>query len=227
MKVLVYARVSTSKQAQDGVSLDMQEEKGRQWAVLYDAELVGVYRDEGVSAKNLRRPGLGQMVQDAEALRTQGKEVTVVVYNLSRLTRSLRDLQDLVDWVTKTGVCLVSLCESLDTATVNGRMVLNILMSVLQAQREKIGEDTREAMAAMKANGRYTGGHVPYGYRLRADGKFLEAEPQEQQVIHLVRDLHGQGRSLRSIAAALNNNRVLSRSGVAWTHTTIKPLLVA
>ena len=91
MKAVAYIRVSTEGQATDGISLDLQRSKAQAWADLNDAELVAVCADEGLSAKTANRPGLVQAVELAIVNRA-----ALVVYSLSRLSRSTRDTLDLV-----------------------------------------------------------------------------------------------------------------------------------
>ncbi len=70
---------------------------------------------------------------------------TVIIAKLDRLTRSVKDLALLLERFTRRGVALVSVAESLDTNTAAGRLVLNIMVSVSQWEREAIGERTRDA----------------------------------------------------------------------------------
>lgn len=77
-KATGYIRVSTQGQADDGVSIEMQEAKLRQWAALNDAELVAVYVDEGLSGKNTARPGLQRALAEVKA-----HKGALVVYSLS------------------------------------------------------------------------------------------------------------------------------------------------
>ena len=87
-----YVRVSTPGQAVEGVSVEMQEAKIRQWAALNDAELVGLHVDEGLSGKNTVRPGLQEAL-----LEVKKHKGALVVYSLSRLSRSTRDTLELAD----------------------------------------------------------------------------------------------------------------------------------
>ena len=92
-KVVGYIRVSTSDQADFGVSLAAQREKIEQYAALYDLELVEIIEDAGQSAKSLNRAGL----QKALAMLKTGKAEGLLVAKLDRLTRSVKDLGALID----------------------------------------------------------------------------------------------------------------------------------
>src|SRR5580704_15229177 len=153
MKAIGYVRVSTQKQADFGVSLEAQTEKVRAMAVVQGAELADVIVDAGESAKSLNRPGMARLL----SLVDSGAVDTIIISKLDRLTRSVKDLAELLERFTRRGVSLVSMAESLDTGTAAGRLVLNIMVSVSQWEREAIGERTRDAMSHKRANGERLG----------------------------------------------------------------------
>src|SRR5579862_9074708 len=199
MKTIGYARVSTDKQADRGVSLDAQAEKIRAIAVVHNAELIDIIVDGGESAKSLNRPGMARLL----ALVDAGEVQTVVIAKLDRLTRSVKDLCTLLERFERRGVALVSVAESLDTGSAAGRLVLNIMTAVSQWEREAIGERTRDAMHHKRANGERVG-TVPFGYRTAADGFHLEADPAEQGILSRIRELKAAGNTTREIADELS-----------------------
>jgi Resolvase, N terminal domain/Recombinase len=105
--------------------------------------------------------------------------------------------------------------DSLDTRTAAGRLVLNIMTSVSQWEREAIGERTRDAMRHKRANGERVG-TVPFGYRAVADGLHLEADPEEQSVLSRIRELKAAGFTTRRIAGELNQQGFTTRRGTSW-----------
>jgi site-specific DNA recombinase len=149
-RVVGYVRVSSEGQATEGVSLDAQRTKLAAYCLAMDLELVALEADEGVSAKTLRRPGL----QRALAALEEGRADAVLVTKLDRLTRSVRDLGDLVErYFGGERWSLLSVGDSIDTKTAAGRLVLNVLVSVAQWEREATGERTRDALAEVKRQG--------------------------------------------------------------------------
>jgi DNA invertase Pin-like site-specific DNA recombinase len=91
------------------------------------------------------------------------------------------DLGKLVERYFGTGKwALLSVSEQIDTRSAAGRLVLNVLASVSQWEREAIGERTSAALKHKAAQGEYIGGDVPYGYRLAADGERLEPHPRNK-----------------------------------------------
>lgn len=219
-----YIRVSTDKQADGGFSLDAQRAKLEGYAALYEVDLIGVIVDAGASAKTLERQGLRQALSMLDG----GEADAMLVAKLDRLTRSVRDLGELLDgyFGRRDGPALLSVGENIDTRTAGGRLVLNVLMSVAQWEREAIGERTSAAMAHMKAEGAYTGGRPPYGWSTAADGS-LSPVQTEQVVIGLARRWHGSGMSLRKIGASLQAYGHPPRSGGCWHASSVRVVLGA
>ena len=213
-KTIGYIRVSTDKQADKGVSLEAQQEKLKAYATLYDLELVEIIVDAGESAKSLNRPGL------TRALSMLGKEAdALLVVKLDRLTRSVADLGKLLDSHFKTS-SLLSVTEQIDTRTAAGRLVLNVLASVSQWEREAIGERTSVAMRHKQSKGEYIGGKVPYGFRL-VDGELIKHE-SEQRVMSAVKEFRKAGLSYRAIIQELEARGFKSRSGKTFSPMQVK-----
>src|SRR2546428_6743368 len=169
-RAIGYIRVSTDKQAEHGVSLEAQQAKLTQYAALYDIELVDIIVDAGVSAKTLERPGL----QRALGMLRKGQANALLVAKLDRLTRKVKDLGALVDeYFSSDDITLLSVADNIDTRTAAGRLVLNVLGSVAQWERETIGERTAEVLAHKREQGQPTSLHAPYGFRIAVDRKTL------------------------------------------------------
>lgn len=215
MKVIGYLRVSTQEQEQSGLGLEAQQEKIRAYCGLYDLELVDMVQD-AASGKSLKgREGLAL----ALAMIARGEAEGLIVAKLDRLTRSVKDLGELIEkYFAKFSLFVVA--EQVDTRTASGRLVLNLLTSVAQWERETIGERTAAALGAKRARGEKTGGAVPFGYDLEA-GKLAE-NPQEQAIIRLIDDLKGRGHGYKAIAKELNNRGYTTKQGAEWKQMTVK-----
>mgnify|MGYP003373045846 FL=1 len=221
-RTIAYIRVSTDKQADAGVSLEAQQAKAQAYSALYDLQLVAVIVDAGESAKTLDRPGLTR----ALAMLAKGEADALLVAKLDRLTRSVVDLGSLIDRYFAPGkAALLSVSENIDTRSAAGRLVLNILASVSQWEREAIGERTRDAMRHMKAQGEYTGGNAPYGFTLK-DGA-LVPDDFEQKVITQARELRASGLALAKVAAALDQRGIQARSGQPFGAKQISRMMLA
>src|ERR1700724_1520808 len=211
MRAIGYARVSTDKQADHGVSLEAQETKIRAMATVQGAVVIELIVDGGESAKDLKRPGMERLL----TLVDDRKVDTVIIAKLDRLTRSVKDLAELLERFQRRGVSLVSVAESLDTGSAAGRLVINIMTAVSQWEREAIGERTRDALRHKRSNGERVG-NIEFGYRLSPDRLHLEPNPTEQRALAEIRELRRQGHTLRGIAATLNHRGHLTRRGTQW-----------
>jgi len=128
MQAIGYVRVSTDRQADQGVSLEAQEAKIWAMATVQGTDPREVIVDGGESAKSLHRPGMEKLL----ALVQAGAVNTVIIAKLDRLTRSVKDLCALLELFEKRKVALVSVAESLDTGSAAGRLVITIMAAVSQ-----------------------------------------------------------------------------------------------
>tara|TARA_R110002033_G_scaffold80395_1_gene131518 strand:+ start:45 stop:641 length:597 start_codon:yes stop_codon:yes gene_type:complete len=135
-KAIAYIRVSTGKQENTAHSLVAQREKIQAYASLYDLDIVDYVIETG-SAKNLNREGLDIALNKIKS----GEVSAIIVTKLDRLTRSVADLGLLINEYF-TDHELLSVSEHIDTRSAGGRLILNILTSVSQWEREAIGERT-------------------------------------------------------------------------------------
>ena len=208
-QVVGYARVSTPGQAHNGDSIDDQRERIEAHCKAQRLTLTEIIVDGGFSASNLKRPGVKRVLAMVKA-----REVdAVIVLKLDRLTRSLRDLGDLVKLFERTGVGLVSVSESIDTGTAAGRMMLNILGTVSQWQREYIAERTAEVLAHKRAQGQRTSRFAPYGFKETPDGHGWVKDRHEQAGLRLMRKLRDADNTLRDIATIMARRGFSNRSG--------------
>ena len=219
-RTIAYLRVSTEQQADSGQSLDAQRAKIMLYAELHELDLVDVVVDAGASAKTLQRDGL----QTALARIESGEADALLVAKLDRLTRSVKDLGELLEGTFGDGGAdLLSVAEHIDTRTAAGRLVLNILASVSQWEREAIGERTKTAMAHMRTQGKRVG-RIPFGYALDADGVHLVECEREQRALTAMVELRRDGLSCQKIADQLNAQGDLNRHG-EWTYRAVHRLL--
>jgi site-specific DNA recombinase len=214
-----YVRVSTEEQALGGVSIVAQEERIRGFAIATERTLESIVVDAGESAKNLRRPGAKSLIDGV----ISGRISTVVIVKLDRLTRSVRDLADLLDLFERKNVALASVNENLDTSTAGGRLMLNLLVSVSQWEREAIGERTAFALAHKRLH-RQVYGHVPFGYR--KVGSNILQDPDEQAAITAARRMRIQGCSFDSIARYFTESGLATSQGARrWTRASVRQVL--
>ena len=143
---------------------------------------------------------------------------------LDRLTRSVKDLGTLIETYFAPGkAALLSVSEQIDTRTPGGRLVLNILASVSQWEREVIAERTQTAILHKQANGQYIGGEAPYEFKLVASE--LIADEAEQEVIQKAKAYHAEGLSLRKIVAELDKQSIKTRRGSIFAANQISRMV--
>ena len=149
----IYIRVSTEDQAREGFSLGEQEEKLRQLCEYKEYKIFNVYKDAGISAKDMEhRPAFQQMLEDMRA----GKINYIVAYKLDRVTRSVRDLEELIAVLEKHNTYLVCDRDDVNTSTANGRFFIRMLTVLSQLEIEIVSERTKFGLTgAIKA------GHIP------------------------------------------------------------------
>ena len=206
----VYCRVSSDERLDQSFnSLDAQKEAGLAYVASQRAEgwipVPDDYIDPGFSGGNMDRPGLKRLMADIEA----GRIDIVVVYKIDRLTRSLTDFSRLIEVFERHKVSFVSVTQQFNTTTSMGRLMLNILLSFAQFEREVTGERIRDKIAASKAKGMWMGGHPPLGYRIE-DRRLMVVDVEAELVKRIYRNF-ARCRSttdlVRELAAAGETNK--------------------
>jgi len=221
MNAIGYVRVSTEDQAKEGVSLDAQKSKIIAYCTLKDLHLETIVQDAGISAKNLRRPG----VQKVLSLARKREIDAVVVYKLDRMFRSTIDALETTKMFEQHGVSFHSIEETLDTRSAMGMFFYSLTAALAEMERRLIGERTKSALAHKRFRNEKTGGDVPYGYDLTPDGILIKNDT-EQRVIRLIRHLHKQGVSLRGICRDLEHYGYKTKRGnETWHPATLAGIL--
>lgn len=181
-RVAIYTRKSTEEGLDQAFnSLDAQREAGEAYAASQRSNgwtvLEERFDDGGFTGANLERPALRRLMTAVE----QGEVDCVIVYKIDRLSRSLIDFMRLVDFFEQHHVAFVSVTQQLDTSSSMGRLVLAILASFAQFEREMISERTRMKMSASRRKGRWVGGRPILGYDAR-NGEIVVNEEEAQRV---------------------------------------------
>jgi site-specific DNA recombinase len=216
-KAIGYIRVSTEQQAEEGVSLAAQQAKIEAWCALNDCELANVFVDAGISGKSIdKRLGLQQ------ALEALTKDMVLVVYSLSRMSRSTKDCIEIAEQLKQQGSDLVSLTEKIDTSSAMGEFFFTVIAALGTLERKQIGERTKAALAHKKAIGeKYA--PVPFGYK-EIEGR-LEAVESESKLVADINRQRQAGHTLQSIADTLNTLGITGKQGGKWHPSTIKCIL--
>jgi site-specific DNA recombinase len=219
IRCAIYTRKSTDEGLdQEFNSLDAQREAaeafirsqaGEGWTVLPER-----YDDGGFTGGNMDRPALQRLLYDIEA----GRVDCVVVYKVDRLSRSLLDFARMMETFERKGVSFVSVTQQFNTATSMGRLVLNVLLSFAQFEREIISERTRDKIAATRRKGRWCGGRPILGYDLAPQGSRLLVNPDEAAQVRAIFQLYLDYERLMPVVEELRrrgwrNKRWTTRKG--------------
>ncbi len=187
VRYAIYTRKSTDEGLDSEFnSLDAQREAAEAYITSQRHEgwlaLNAHYDDGGYSGGSLERPGLQRLLVDVEAGRTD----CIVVYKVDRLSRSLLDFAKLIEAFDRHNVSFVSVTQQFNTTTSMGRLVLNILLSFAQFEREIIGERIRDKVAATKRKGKYCGGTPVLGYDVDREHKRLVVNSKEAELVQSI-----------------------------------------
>lgn len=212
----IYTRKSTNEGLDSAFSsIDNQREACENYIKAQQGEgwiaLETLYDDGGFSGGNLERPALKSLIEDIEA----DKIDCVVVYKIDRLSRSLRDFTELWQLFEQQGVNFVAVTQSIDTSNSAGRLMLNVLMSFAQFERELGSERTREKVHAARKKGRWIGGPPLLGYDIDRVNHRLVVNEQEAVMIRELFDLYLKKRTLLEVVKEVNRRGWIKKQWVS------------
>ncbi|MFN3151816.1 recombinase family protein [Bremerella sp.] len=199
----IYTRKSTEEGLQQEYNtLDAQRDAGESYIKSQQHEgwtcLPEKYDDGGFTGANMDRPALRRLVSDIEA----GQIDCVVVYKVDRLSRSLLDFAKIMETFDRHGVAFVSVTQAFNTGSSMGRLVLNVLLSFAQFEREMISERTRDKIAAARRKGKWAGGMPVLGYNV--ENTKLVVNEDEAKRVREIFDLYLKHQSALAVAKILN-----------------------
>ena len=206
----VRCAIYTRKSTDDGLeqefnSLDAQREAGEAYVASQKSEgwicLSDRYDDGGFTGGNMDRPALQRLLADIEA----GKVDCIVVYKVDRLSRSLIDFSKIMDVLERNHISFVSVTQQFNTSTSMGRLMLNVLLSFAQFEREMISERTRDKIAATRRKGKWTGGMPMLGYDVDGRGGRLLVNEDEAAQVRAIFELYLDRQSLITTATELED----------------------
>ena len=208
----LYIRVSTEDQAREGFSLPEQEKRLRAMCEYKGYEIYKLYKDAGISAKDMNRPAFEELLQDIR----EKKCNTIVVLKLDRLTRSVYDMEFIMKFLEENDAYLDCANEEINTTNSGGKMVARLLTTVSQNEIERTSERTKFGLAGAIKEGHIPGKN-PLGYK--RDGKKLVIDPLTKDIVKRIYDLYFEGKSYSNIATIFNQEEVLGKTN--WRDTGI------
>ena len=216
----IYIRVSTEDQAREGFSLGEQKEKLEALCKYKGYEVYKVYKDAGISAKDItHRPQFQQMLEDMKA----GKINYIVAYKLDRVTRSVKDLETLISTLEQYHCYLICDRDDVNTSTANGRFFVRMLTVLSQLEIEIVSERTKFGLGgAIKAG--HIPGPCPFGYYRDTD-KTIKIDISTKDIVIRIYQLYLEGKSYQQIANILNDENVPSPVKSKWGDSTIEKII--
>ena len=224
VRVGIYSRVSLA----DGLekefnSIDAQREACEAYVASQRSNgwvaLPHRYDDGGFTGANTDRPAFQRLLADVKA----GKVDVVAVYKIDRLSRSLVDFAQLLDTLHRHGVGVASVTQSFDSSTPMGRMVVNLLATFAQFERETTSERVRDKMLATRRKGMWTGGCAPLGYDVRE--KKLVVNTAEAERVRAIFALYRDLGSLLPVVHELHSRGWTAKTGQRFSKTSLHALL--
>lgn len=198
MRAAIYTRVSTEEQAEEGVSLAMQEERCRRLAAERDIGDLTLYCDDGVSGTRYDRPALQEMLAELDDLDI------VIIWKLDRLSRSVYDWAHMMELFSRRGVGLVSVTENFDCSSAVGRAMMGMMAVFAQLFVELLRENVSAAIRHNVEHGKHHG-VVPFGF-VREEG-VLQPHPDQAELAYELFERYVSGLSLEALARHANAQR--------------------
>lgn len=190
LRVALYIRVSTEEQAVHGISLIAQEDSLCRYAKEHGYKVVGIYRDEGNSARKpvMKRPVMLQLLEDVKA----GKIDRILFTKLDRWFRNVREYHNVQDILEAHNVTWQATLEDYDTMSANGRLRVNIMLSVNESESDRDSERIKFVFEGKRNRKEwcFTGGQGqwPYGYMPEVDADGIKRCVKNPETAPIVQD---------------------------------------
>jgi len=220
LRVAIYTRVSTEDQAREGYSLVAQEKVLRDYCRLKKYEIAGVYQDEGISGKDIvHRPGMLKLLGDA-----QNKKFDIVlVWKLSRFSRSLKDLINTCDSLEALGITLESYSEHFDGKTPAGRLMRGVIGLMGQFEREVLSENVKLGLNERAMRGLRTCSCI-LGYDVIKGGGMV-TNKKEAEIVRFIFEKYLERKSLTEVSNLCREKGYVGKRGRPFTSSSVLVIL--
>ena len=216
-----YVRVSTISQDIDKFSINGQITQIKEYCQFHGYEVFDIYADRGVSGKTMNRPELQRMLKDAK----EGKLDCVMIYKTSRLARNTSDLLTIVEGLHKQNVEFFSLSENMKFDSNSGELLLQILASFSEFERNNIAEGAFMGQLRRSQEGYYQG-NLPLAYDKIPNNKHeLMINQHEANIVKYIFESYAKGHGYRKIANALNHKGYVTKKGNPFSISAVSYIL--
>lgn len=223
VRVVGYIRVSTQEQAEEGYSLEAQQDLIRKYCEKEGKQLVTIYADKGISGKSTKdRIALEELLEES----AQGAFDEVIVWKTSRLARNTLDLLQITKKLEENKVEVKSLSESYDLGTSQGKLMMGVLGIIAEFERNVIVDNLKIGMNARARQGLKNGGKL-LGYRSEGRGRDskLVVVPEEAQLVRLIYKMYAEGKGYKAITTYINKLGYKTVRGNPFSTTGVKEIL--
>lgn len=219
-KVAIYARVSTTNQAEEGYSIDGQIDSLEKYCEAMGWDVYNKYIDAGFSGGSLKRPEMANLINDVK----KGLFDTVLVYKLDRLSRNVRDTLYLIkDVFNINKIDFVSIQENIDTSSAMGTLFLTLLSAIAEFEREQIKERMQLGkLGRAKAGKSMMWARTSYGYDYQKETGSLTINPAQSLVVKYIFERYLAGRSITKLRDDLNEEYPKE---ISWNYRAVRGIL--
>ena len=221
-RAIIYARVSTKRQADDGLPVESQVDHCQSKAAALGATVAKVFIDGGISGTTDRRPSF----QDALNYCAVMEVDYFICWASSRFARNHLQAGHYKGVLERYGTRLIYSSSEVDIRTDDGWFSDAISSLIDERYSRQVSSDTRRSMLKAARDGYFLGGRVPFGYLVAPDGKRkrLGVHPTEGATVRAIFAMGSQGLGTKMIAVQLNAQGVTMR-GKRWAKNTVNYLL--
>lgn len=219
-RAAIYTRVSSALQ-RDNFSIAGQKKLLEEVCRRNDWEIYEVYTDNGLTGKNMNRPALLKMNEDAQ----NGKFDIILIYRLNRLARNTKHMLDMIDFYNKYNVQVFSESERFETSSASGRLMLQILASMAEYDRNQILENMFAGLVSRANSGYYNGGQVLGYQQVPGNKRMLAIVEKEALIVKRIFDEYASGKGYRAIANALNKDGYRTKKNNPFDISAVKYIL--
>lgn len=227
-RVGLYARYSDAKQ-DDGYSIEYQLSECQDYLNKQGLSLTKTYIDQAITGTKVAgREAFHELIHD---VKKENLDV-VVVYKFNRIFRNAYESHKYRKLFKKHNVKLISVTQLMDDETSAGRLMINVLADIDQFQSETISDFVKSSMREMAKQGYFTGGTVPYGYKLETvfdNGKKKKKryvpDEYESEIVRTLFEMYADNYSLRYLQTYLKNIGAFTRQGKMFGITSISRML--
>ncbi len=174
-KTAIYVRVSTEEQAREGLSIDAQIARCKDFCRSRGWKVVNVYTDAGYSAGSMKRPAVQQLMDDLN----KGKIQNILVYKFDRFSRNVRDLISFLDTLKEKKINFTSVTENIDTTNAMGEAFYQMIGVFAQLERGMVKERVNMAFDKKIGDGEILN-RPPLGYTYRRGKLVINKEESEK-----------------------------------------------